>query len=72
MCEAKAHVPECDGKGSQCDHVVAGDDHRLTNLQWLSEPCHKAKTASESLAGYRAKRAALKLPAEAHPSKRTP
>lgn len=39
------HVEECDGVGAECDHVVEGDDHSLGNLQWLSTPCHKAKTA---------------------------
>lgn len=47
-CQARTHHPECTGMGSECDHIHAGDDHSLTNLQWLSKPCHKAKTAAES------------------------
>lgn len=47
-CEAEQHAPGCDGIGSQCDHIVRGDDHSLDNLQWLSEPCHKAKTQREA------------------------
>lgn len=47
MCEARTHHPACDGIGTDCDHVVQGDDHSLDNLQWLSGPCHKAKTAAD-------------------------
>ena len=47
LCQAKQHVPECDGIGTDCDHIIAGDDHSLDNLQWLSHPCHKAKTERE-------------------------
>lgn len=46
-CEAQQHQPECDGIGRECDHVRRGDDHSLSNLQWLSTPCHKAKTTAE-------------------------
>lgn len=47
-CESEHHEPECDGVGTECDHVVNNDDHSLDNLQWLSTPCHKAKTQRES------------------------
>lgn len=67
MCEAEQHDPECDGTGRECDHVIQGDDHSLNNLQWLSTPCHKAKTRAENAA----RRAALKLPRETHPSRMT-
>ncbi len=63
-CEAEAHVPECDGYGSECDHIDRGDDHRLSNLQWLSGPCHQAKTLRENQARTDSRR----LPREAHPS----
>lgn len=46
-CEAREHVAACDGRGTDCDHIVAGDDHDLSNLQWLSRPCHQAKTARD-------------------------
>ena len=62
-CEARVHVAECDGTGRECDHVIRGDDHSLNNLQWLSTPCHKAKTLWEN----QQRRDALKLPREAHP-----
>lgn len=66
-CQAAAHEPECSGIGSECDHVVAGDDHRLSNLQWLSGPCHRAKTKREAQAAKDAIRAARRRPIEAHP-----
>lgn len=47
-CEAQEHAKGCDGIGTDCDHIVAGDDHSLDNLQWLSHACHKAKTTRES------------------------
>lgn len=43
-CEGKVHAPGCDGWGAECDHIISGDDHKLTNLQWLSKPCHARKT----------------------------
>lgn len=47
-CQAAVHVPECDGIGTDCDHIGDRDDHSLENLQWLSSPCHRAKTAEQS------------------------
>ena len=69
LCEAAHHVSQCDGIGTDCDHVKQGD-HSLTNLAWLSEPCHRAKTALET-AARNAKNAALKRrPTEIHPGRR--
>ena len=62
-CQAREHEPECDGIGTDCDHIKSGDDHRLSNLQWLSGPCHDAKTKRDNAA-----RLALRWrPAEPHP-----
>ena len=47
-CQAASHAPGCNGVGTECDHIVAGDDHDLDNLQWLSHECHKAKTEREN------------------------
>ena len=58
-CEARAHVPDCDGLGAECDHVNGRDDHSLANLQWLSTPCHKAKTQAD--------KPSHKRPAPQHP-----
>ena len=45
--EPRWHVTECDGIGTDCDHDKRGDDHSLSNLRWLSSPCHKHKTRAE-------------------------
>lgn len=69
QCEAQVHAPGCDGTGSECDHIKPGDDHSLTNLQWLSAECHAAKTKAENTAANKA-RAALRLrPVEPHPGR---
>jgi 5-methylcytosine-specific restriction protein A len=44
------HHRDCNRLGSECDHIRQGDDHRPTNLCWLSTPCHRAKTARETRA----------------------
>lgn len=66
-CQAEVHEPECDGIGTQCDHIINNDNHDETNLQWLSEPCHRAKTARETAAGRRAFYGRAKHPTERHP-----
>ena len=39
----------CNGAPStDVDHITAGDDHSLTNLQGACGPCHKRKTAAEA------------------------
>jgi 5-methylcytosine-specific restriction protein A len=62
--EPRWHVASCDGTGTDCDHDVEGDDHSLSNLRWLSSPCHDHKTQ----AARKAARVVLRLPREAHPS----
>jgi 5-methylcytosine-specific restriction endonuclease McrA len=70
LCEAGTHVAACNGTGTDADHIVAGDNHHLDNLQWLSSACHTAKTAAETAARNTAQ-AALKLrPTEPHPGRR--
>ena len=51
MCQAAVHAPDCHGIGAECDHIKPGDDHSLSNLQWLSAPCHLAKTLREAQVG---------------------
>jgi len=69
-CEAATHVPECTGIGAECDHRDRGDDHSLANLQWLSTPCHKAKSSQENAEANR-RRAGMRLrPQERHPGLR--
>lgn len=66
-CQAKVHAVGCNGVGTDCDHIVPGDNHSLDNLQWLSAECHKAKTARES-AERNTRRKQMRLhPSETHP-----
>ena len=66
-CQAEHHVPECDGIGTDCDHIIAGDNHSLDNLQWLSHPCHKAKMEREN-----AERNTRRAHTRKHPRERFP
>lgn len=61
-CQAEVHVIECSGIGAECDHIKQGDDHSPANLQWLSTPCHAAKTRADNHSSKR-----LTLPDERHP-----
>ena len=45
--EDRWHDARCDGIGRECDHEKRGDDHSLSNLRWLSRPCHTRKTQLE-------------------------
>lgn len=70
LCEAAPHDPRCDGVGTDCDHVIEGDDHSLGNLQWLSGPCHRAKTGRESAARNRQRAELRHRPTEQHPGRK--
>lgn len=48
-CQAVVHATGCDGIGAECDHRSDPNNH--DDLQWLSVPCHKAKTQAEAQAG---------------------
>lgn len=63
------HAPNCDGRGNEADHITPGDDHRMTNLQWLSPACHIAKTKRENADARAAMNAARKR-TEKHPGAR--
>ncbi|WP_300678463.1 HNH endonuclease signature motif containing protein [Nocardioides sp.] len=47
----------CPHPGTDCDHIEAGDNHDLSNLQWLCRHHHKQKTSGEAIAGRAAKKA---------------
>lgn len=68
-CEAEQHHPDCDGIGTDADHKTAGDNHSLENLQWLSKPCHWAKTKRENAARNKQQAALKRRPAEQHPGR---
>lgn len=67
-CQAVVHVPDCDGIGTDCDHIDDPDDHSIDNLRWLSGPCHRAKTVADNR---RARQRARRRP-ERHPSEGRP
>lgn len=48
QCQATHHHPRCTGQATDVDHIIAGDNHSLANLQALSKPCHDAKTRLEA------------------------
>lgn len=41
----------CGEPATEVDHIAAGDDHSMGNLQALCTPCHQAKTKVESAVG---------------------
>jgi len=61
----------CVEPGTDCDHIVRGDNHDLANLQWLCSWHHNKKTAQEALEARKATRrpSARKEP-ERHPGLR--
>lgn len=69
-CEALRHHPACDGQGRDVDHITAGDTHELSNLQYLSGPCHDAKTRAENAARNKLNAGLKRRPPEPHPGAR--
>ena len=66
QCEASLlDGTRCPDQGTDCDHIVAGDDHSLSNLQWLCRWHHRKKTAAEG--NRRVYRVSEKHPPETHP-----
>lgn len=70
-CEAEVHAKGCPGWGSEADHIIPGDDHRIESIQWLSGPCHWAKTNRETAARNRERKTARYKPSEQHPGRLT-
>lgn len=61
----------CVEPGTDCDHVRRGDDHALTNLQWLCGWHHDKKTAREAAeARSRMHIPSARKPREKHPGLR--
>lgn len=68
-CEAlDDYGQRCRERGTDCDHIIAGDDHSLAALQWLCRWHHARKSASEGAAA--AHRVTQKRPPERHPGLR--
>ena len=66
-CQATTHAPGCNGVGAECDHIIAGDNHSLDNLQWLSHECHAAKTRRENASNNKRLARLKRRPLERHP-----
>jgi 5-methylcytosine-specific restriction protein A len=58
--------PSCTYVSTQADHIVAGDDHSMGNLQGVCYPCHATKSSTE---GHTAK-PTRRRPPERHPGLR--
>jgi 5-methylcytosine-specific restriction protein A len=55
----------CPDQGTDCDHIVPGDNHEISNLQWLCRWHHNRKTSKEAHA--RRPRINERIPRESHP-----
>lgn len=64
------HHPACDMHATDVDHIVAGDNHELSNLQALSHACHTAKTAHENAVAKARMRATATRERPPHPCAR--
>ncbi len=62
----QVRLERCTGLASEVDHVRAGDDHSLINLQAACGPCHRMKSSREGSAA----RPSMFRPAEEHPGLR--
>lgn len=65
------HHPACDMRATDVDHIIAGDNHELSNLQALSHACHTAKTTHENTAAKARIRATATRERPPHPCART-
>lgn len=58
----------CSATGTDCDHIVRGDNHDLSNLRWVCARHHSAKTAAEGNQAKAAIKATGTRTPERHPS----
>jgi len=61
--------PGCLGRATEVDHIQAGDDHRLSNLQAACRACHAAKSGREGNAAKARLRAARFRKKPTHPGR---
>lgn len=67
MCTWLVDGVRCGAPANQCDHVIPGDDHRLSNLTSLCGPHHAEKSAAEGVEARRKKARAALLEPDEHP-----
>nr|DAQ13567.1 MAG TPA: HNH endonuclease [Caudoviricetes sp.] len=60
-CQAVVGGVHCAAEGTEVDHIDAGDNHNLTNLQLLCKACHAWKTRGEATAGLLARQRKAKI-----------
>jgi 5-methylcytosine-specific restriction protein A len=58
----------CGREATDVDHIVAGDDHSLTNLQSLCHWCHARKSAQEGGTAAGLTRVRIDRPKPTHPA----
>ena len=69
ICEWISNGARCARPGTDCDHIRQGDNHALTNLQWLCTEHHWAKTKQENAARNTNNAALKRKPNEQHPGR---
>lgn len=57
----------CSSQGTDCDHIIPGDNHDPSNLQWLCPRHHLDKSSAEGNAAKAAIKSKGKRPPEQHP-----
>lgn len=60
----------CITLATEVDHIIAGDDHSMENLQAVCAWCHKFKSSMEGHKAKSALRRLRKRPLEPHPGLR--
>lgn len=65
--ECQLAYPGCRSIASDVDHIVAGDDNRLGNLQSVCFKCHRTKSSREGNKRMRQIRSRRSRPSERHP-----
>lgn len=59
----------CETKATEVDHIIAGDNHELTNLRAACKKCHQQKSSAEGNQAKAAIRAARFRKKPGHPGR---